>query len=68
MTTEEMERGGRVSNYLQFTDEELSLAIKTTRLALAFLIGRGAFFGLATSKLASELTQLECFWENRKRK
>ena len=62
-----MKEAGQYSDQQSWTDDELDWALRGSRLALAYLEGRGAEWFLATSKLRLEVLQLETFQEARLR-
>ena len=66
MTEEGMHNAGKITNQLTFTDDELAAAIRGTKLALAFLVGKGIEFTIAINPLRRELYQFETWMERRK--
>jgi len=63
---ESMYRGGRIIDYLSYSDEELALARTTTAMALAYVKGRGPSFGIVANQLRRDLEMLDGFIRSRK--
>lgn len=59
MTSCKMRLAGNVSEQIEFSDEDLALAIEGTKLTLEFLEGKGIRWHLAISKLRLELNMFE---------
>ena len=65
MTTEQMRIAGSVYEKFTKTDDELQIAIQGTKLAIAFLLGKGEKWNLAPCPLYQELSELKSFVRSR---
>lgn len=61
MTEDQMLKAGTITQQLTYSNEDLLLALKGTRLALAYLRGKGSNWGLAINPLIEEEEQLKNF-------
>jgi hypothetical protein len=67
MTESDMRQAGELADAIVYTNEELALAIKGARFALAYITGLGRGWQLARTPLIIKLDQLESAQESRKR-
>lgn len=65
LTLDDFTKGGEILQNFSITDEELLLAIETTERTLAYLEGRGQFFGLVTFYLRLDLNRLNDYKSGR---
>ncbi|MBW2561413.1 MAG: hypothetical protein JRE40_11240 [Deltaproteobacteria bacterium] len=67
ITEAEARRAGEISQKFALSDKELALLVKSTKIVVAFLEGKGQGWSLALSPLRQELEKLEGFVRARKR-
>lgn len=60
-----MKKSGELATNLNFTDEELQIAIEGMELTLAYTMARGRGFDLVSDKLRLELNALLTYRDNR---
>ena len=56
---------GKICEQLQYTDEELRLAVLGTKMVLAYLRGRGDYYKIIHNLVRQDLDILEKYFESR---
>lgn len=67
ITEEEAKIAGKLADNISWTDKELALVIKTTKLVIAYMEGRGPTWQRDTVWLYRELSSFNGFVATRKR-
>ena len=66
MTADDMRHAGAMASRLQYDDEGLALIVEANKLALAYLVGRGSGWELATFPLKKDQEMFEQLLRSRK--